>query len=153
MFRGADAVAIDEKGRFAVPARYRAWLHDHCAGALVVTLHHQDACLLIYPKSRWEQFEQQLLARGGLNPDVRRLQRHFVGNARDLELDKQGRVLLPQGLKSLVQLESRAALVGMGHSFELWTEDAWTAQRDSIREQFTSPAGGALPPGLDDLPL
>lgn len=144
---------MDEKGRFAVPARYRAWLNQHCAGQLVVTLHHQDACLLLYPQTRWQEFEQQLLARGGLNPEVRRLQRHFVGNARDLELDKQGRVLLPQLLKQSAQLNGRAMLVGMGQSFELWSEAAWNAERETIRAQLTTGGGVPLPAGLTDLPL
>lgn len=145
---------MDDKGRFAVPARYRAWLREHCNGQLVVTLHYRDPCLLIYPQPRWLEFEQQLLQRGGLNPEIRRLQRHFVGSARDLELDRQGRVLLPAQLKALVGLDGRSALVGMGHSFELWDEEEWNAQYSRNRE-FLGSLGdvSGLPGGLEDLPL
>lgn len=153
MFRGADAVAIDEKGRFAVPARYRAHLREQCHNQLVVTLHHQAPCLLVYPQPRWLDFEQQLLAKGGLNADVRRLQRHFVGNARELELDKQGRVLLPQLLKQTAGLDGRAVLVGLGQSFELWNETDWKAEFETGRSQIARDGGLKLPAGLEDLPL
>ncbi len=153
MFRGTDAVAIDAKGRFAVPARYRAHLHEHCHSQLVVTLHHQAPCLLVYPQPRWLEFEKQLLAKGGLNADVRRLQRHFVGNARELELDKQGRVLLPPLLKQAAGLDSRAMLVGLGQSFELWNESHWQAESEAGRSQIARDGGLKLPAGLEDLAL
>lgn len=155
MFRGSDAVTIDEKGRFAIPARYRQGIRDACAGQIVVTAHHQDSCLLIYPQPRWLEFEQGLLARGGLNPEVRRLQRHFVGNARDLDMDKQGRLLLPQLLKQRVGLSGRAVLVGMGQTFELWGEAQWEAEQTTIQQQLLPDASGSveLPAGMEDLQL
>ena len=155
MFRGSDAVTIDEKGRFAIPARYRQGLRDACAGQMVVTAHHRDSCLLIYPQPRWVEFESSLLARGGLNPEVRRLQRHFVGNARDLDMDKQGRLLLPQMLKQRAGLNGKAVLVGMGQTFELWDEARWDAEQALIREQFSQDDSGedGLPAGMEDLPL
>lgn len=153
MFRGTDAVSIDEKGRFAVPARYRTHLREHCHNQLVVTLHHQAPCLLLYPQPQWLEFEQRLLAKGGLNADVRRLQRHFVGNARELELDKQGRVLLPQLLKQSAGLNSRAVLVGLGQSFELWNEGDWKTEFEAGRSQIARDGGLKLPAGLEDLPL
>ncbi len=155
MFRGSDAITIDEKGRFAIPARYRQGLRDACAGQIVVTAHHRDSCLLVYPQPRWLEFESSLLARGGLNPEVRRLQRHFVGNARDLEMDKQGRLLLPQMLKQRAGLNAKAVLVGMGQTFELWDEAQWEAEQGRISEQFEMNESGeaSLPAGMEDLPL
>ncbi len=155
MFRGSDAITIDEKGRFAIPARYRQGLRDACLGQMVVTAHHQDSCLLVYPQPRWMEFEEGLLARGGLNPDVRRLQRHFVGNARDLEMDKQGRLLLPPMLKNRANLNGKAVLVGLGKTFELWDESRWESEQVSIQSEFTDNETGGLvlPVGMEDLPL
>ena len=97
MFKGSHAVTVDAKGRIAIPASYRQSLLDDCAGRLVLT-RHWDGCLLIYPAPEFQAFETQLLARGSLNPKERDIQRFFIGNARDVDMDRQGRLLLPEPL-------------------------------------------------------
>lgn len=154
MFRGSDAITIDEKGRFAIPARYRQTLRDACAGQMVVTAHHKDPCLLIYTLPRWREFEERLLSRGGFNPEIREMQRMFMSRARDIEMDKQGRLLLPQLLKEKLNAQGKAVLIGMGQTFELWDEATWEAEDSRIVDAMAVGAeGGELPAGLEDLPL
>lgn len=153
MFKGSHPVTIDTKGRFAVPAAYRQPLYDGCGGRLVIT-QHWDGCLLVYPMGEFESFEQKLLARGGLDPKVRDIQRFFIGNARDVDMDRQGRILLPSNLRKAAGLDSHAVLSGIGNLFELWDAERFEARNQSTAEELASDAdAGQLPDVLMDISL
>ena len=129
MFRGANKLTLDAKGRMVMPTRYRERLHERCGGKLVVTV-DKDQCLLIYPLPDWEEIERKLMRLPTLNPQARRLQRLMVGHATDLELDGHGRVLLPPQLREFGLLTRDAVLIGQGLRFELWDEARWNERRD-----------------------
>lgn len=153
MFKGSHPVTVDAKGRIAIPASYRQSLVDDCAGRMVVTKHY-DPCLLLYPLDEYKSFEKRLLAQGGLHPKVRDMQRLFIGNARDVEMDKQGRLLLPSNLRGYASLESRAVLSGMGNLFEIWDETTFDARNaDTAAQLAQDAANGDLPDALMDLSL
>jgi len=73
MFRGANKVTLDAKGRLAMPARYRDTLVERSEGRLVTTVDRSDRCLLIYPLPDWEEIERKLMRLPTLNPQARRL--------------------------------------------------------------------------------
>lgn len=153
MFKGSHSVTIDAKGRIAIPASYRQSLIDDCGGRLVIT-RHWDGCLLIYPGPEFQSFEQQLLSRGSLNPKVRDIQRFFIGNARDIDMDRQGRLLLPANLRAAAGLESKAVLSGIGNLFELWDEDTFNQRNvDTAQALADDAANGELPDVLMDISL
>ncbi len=129
MFRGANRLTLDVKGRMVMPTRYRERLQERCGGKLVVTV-DKDQCLLIYPLPDWEEIERKLMRLPTLNPEARRLQRLMVGHATDLELDGHGRVLLPPQLREFGLLTRDAVLIGQGLRFELWDEARWNEKRD-----------------------
>ena len=106
MFRGANKVTLDAKGRLAMPARYRDTLVERSEGRLVATVDRSDRCLLIYPLPDWEEIERKLMRLPTLNPQARRLQRLMVGHATDLELDSHGRVLVPPKLREYAGLDA-----------------------------------------------
>lgn len=83
MFRGANAVSLDAKGRLAMPSRYRDELDSRCNGQLIVTIDAVDPCLCVYPLDEWEQIEAKLRALPSLREENRRLQRLLIGNAVD----------------------------------------------------------------------
>jgi MraZ protein len=129
MFRGANKLTLDAKGRMVMPTRYRERLQELCGGKLVVTV-DKDQCLLIYPLPDWEEIERKIMRLPTLNPQARRLQRLMVGHATDLELDAHGRVLLPPNLREFGLLTRDAMLIGQGVRFELWDEARWNERRD-----------------------
>ena len=129
MFRGANKLTIDAKGRIVIPTRYRERLHELCGGKLVMTV-DKDQCLLIYPLPDWEEIERKLMRLPTLNAQARRLQRLMVGHATDIELDGHGRLLLPPNLREFALLTRDAMLVGQGVRFELWDEERWNARRN-----------------------
>jgi MraZ protein len=129
MFRGANQLTLDAKGRLVMPTRYRERLFERCGGKLVVTV-DKDQCLLIYPLPDWEEIERKLMRLPSLNQQARRLQRLMVGHATDLEIDGHGRVLLPPKLREFAGLARDAMLIGQGARFELWDEARWNERRD-----------------------
>jgi MraZ protein len=129
MFRGANKLTLDTKGRLVMPTRYRERLEERCGGKLVVTVDH-DQCLLVYPMPDWEEIERKLMKLPSFDPRARRLQRLMVGHATELDLDAQGRVLLPSNLREFASLTRDAVLIGQGLRFELWDEEKWNQRRD-----------------------
>jgi MraZ protein len=129
MFRGANKLTLDVKGRLAVPTRYRERLAERCGGKLVVTV-DKDQCLLIYPFPDWEDIERKLMKLPSLNVQARRLQRLMVGHATELDLDGAGRILLPPSLREYGLLKRDVMLIGQGLRFELWDETRWNERRD-----------------------
>lgn len=129
MFRGVNKLNLDAKGRLAVPTRYRERLQERCASELVVTI-DRDHCLLIYPLPEWQEIERKLMKLPSFNKAARNLQRLLVGHATEVEMDGQGRVLLPPALRDFARLDKHVVLIGQGNKFELWDEERWNSQRD-----------------------
>ncbi|TNE80120.1 MAG: transcriptional regulator MraZ [Gammaproteobacteria bacterium] len=130
MFRGSNEINMDAKGRMAIPARYRDSIESDCSGCLIATIDIQDKCLLIYPLHEWEKIEAQIAQLPTFNPATRKLQRILIGHAREMELDGNGRVLIPPELRQYAQLEKKVILVGQRHRLELWSEENWNAGRE-----------------------
>jgi MraZ protein len=151
MFRGVQHINMDAKGRLAMPARQREPLLSECGGQVVVTIDTQSACLAIYPLPEWERIEREIQNLPALKPAVKRFQRLMLGYATDLELDGNGRMLLPQSLREYASLDKKVVLVGQGNKLELWSENLWLAERDQALQD--SGPGAELPEELMSLTL
>ena len=151
MFRGVQHINMDAKGRLAMPARQREPLLSECGGQVVVTIDTQSACLTIYPLPEWERSEKDVQGLPALNPAVKRFQRLILGYATDLELDGNGRMLLPQPLREYARLDKKLVLVGQGNKLELWSESLWLSEREQAL-QDSGPAAD-LPEELMSLTL
>lgn len=145
VFRGINAINLDAKGRLAVPARYRQSIETVAQGHLVVTIDTEDPCLLMYPLPVWEEIERRVQALPALNAAVRRVQRLLIGHATEVEIDANGRILLPSELREYAQLDKKVTLIGLANKFELWSESVWHESRD---RWLASDGNGALPPEL-----
>lgn len=128
MLRGAHAIALDGKGRLAIPTKFRDWLREECDGQLVCTIDINHPCLLLYPLPEWEEIEKKLKALSSMQPAERRLQRLLLGYASECELDGNGRVLLSAPLRQHAGLDKQVMLVGQLNKFELWSEARWLQQ-------------------------
>ena len=151
MFRGVNTLTLDIKGRLAIPKKYRETLQQCCASQLVVTI-DKDRCLLIYPLPEWQEIERKLNQLPSFNKAARSLQRLYIGHASDVEMDVQGRLLLPPELRSFANLQKQAVLIGQGNKFELWDEEAWNRQRDAWLEE-TDLENLDLPADFDTLSI
>lgn len=129
MFRGLSAGQIDSKGRITIPANYRTLMIEEASGSLVVTIDTEQRCLLLYPFPQWQIIEEKLEALPSFQPAARRIQRLLLGHATELELDRQGRVLLPPLLRDYAELDKTVILVGQGKKVEIWDERLWEDAR------------------------
>lgn len=152
VFRGINNPALDAKGRMAMPARYREKLMESCAGRLVVTV-YPDGCLLVYPLHEWEGVEEQLNALPGMNKKARSMQRLLVGYATEVELDGQGRFLLPTMLREFASLSKKCVLIGQGKKFEIWDEQIWSDKQAAWKDEASADEEGELPAALLNLSL
>ena len=140
MFQGETAVAIDDKGRLAIPTAYRDVVARVCGNRLVIAYNpYEQGCLWLYPEKVLEQVRDQVNALPNAKQVHRNLQRKLVGAATPLELDGNGRVLLPASQRLAAGIERKAVLLGMGSKFELWSEHAHLAQiRQTVGEDEIS---------------
>jgi MraZ protein len=141
MFRGINAINIDEKGRLAVPTRYREALGAN-GTSLVITIDTEETCLLLYPGAEWQIIEANLQRLPSFNAAARRIQRLLIGHATDVDLDKNGRLLLPPVLRDYAQLDKRVVMIGQGNKFEVWDEALWQARRQQWLEDEASGTDG-----------
>jgi len=153
MFRGFNQIALDSKGRMAIPTRYRDELRANGGGRLIVTVNISERALWLYTLPVWEPIEAQVSALptfGRNAKDAARLKRYFLGHATDVEMDANGRVLLPAPLRDYAQLGKQIVLAGQGNKFEIWSEANWSAQND---EWIAGLEEGPLSIELDSLSL
>jgi len=148
VFRGVTQLALDNKGRLAIPAKHRETLAARDDGHLVLTA-DPGHCLLLYPLSEWEPIQQRLMALSSFNAQIRELQRRLVGYAEDVVMDASGRILVPPALRRYAQLDKAVVLVGQGAKFELWDKESWDGRMD----QGGGPGQGGLPPELEGFSL
>lgn len=124
MFSGTVPINIDNKGRLAIPTRYRELLSD----GLVCTIGLHETCLMLYPMLQWHEIEQKLARLSSMIEAERRITRLLLGHATECPMDNSGRILLPMTLRKYAKLDKHAMLVGQSNKFEIWNEMIWDEQ-------------------------
>ena len=132
---------MDAKGRMAIPTRYRSVLEDICHGELVITIDMKSTCLTLSPLPEWRKFEEKVAALPALDDVGEMLSRFVVGQAKDLQIDNSGRVLIPQELRDYAQLDKKLILVGRTQRLELWSEENWNVERQRSQTNYRSMLG------------
>ncbi len=153
MFRGLTSLNMDAKGRVGIPAQYRQAITEEANGQLVVTIDTEDRCLLLYPLHQWRVIEERLEELPSFQPAARRIQRLLIGHATELELDRNGRILLPALLREYAGLDKSVMLVGQGKKFEIWGDAQWQLHRDSWLADGIADDDSGVPPDLMSLSL
>lgn len=120
MFKGEYDHTIDAKGRLIIPARFRELLGEEC-----VVTRGLDGCIALYPKEAWEAIEQKLRALPTIDKKARKFERFFISGASDCEIDKQGRILIPQTLREFAHLDKDVVLAGNLERIEIWDKAMW----------------------------
>jgi len=130
LLRGISQASIDMKGRLSLPNRFREAL-SLSTPSLVISIDIRDRCLLIYPIHEWELVQKKLEALSNVSHRNRTLQRLLIGHAIDLEMDKAGRILLPNIHRKYALLKNKVTILGQGNKLEVWAEDEWQEQMTS----------------------
>jgi MraZ protein len=145
VLQGESAITIDDKGRMSIPTAYRELVSATTGNRLVSTYNpFEPGCLWLFPVPEWEAVRDAVIALPTAKAVHRNLQMKLVGAATQLDVDGNGRVLLPQSQRVAAGLEKKAVLLGMGTKFELWSEQAHLAKiRQTIGEdQLTAEMQG-----------
>lgn len=119
-FIGEYYHSVDVKGRMNIPVKFRELLGD----SFVVT-RGLDQCLSIYPTEAFDAFEQKLQALPISDKNARKFVRYFLSGAVECELDKQGRILLPQPLRQFANITKDVVITGNGNIIEIWDSEIW----------------------------
>lgn len=127
MFLGRYVHSLDAKGRVAIPARFREALADG-----VVVTRGIDRCLSAYPMAAWLPLAAKVDALPISDPDARTFRRLVFAEAAHLELDAQGRILLPPELRGYARLSREVIVIGVNTSLELWSPEQWESENAVI---------------------
>ena len=122
MFIGEYRHTIDEKGRLAIPVKFRGELES---GAIVTR--GLDGCLYLYTAAEWKKLADKLAALPMSQADPRAFARLMLAGAMDVAIDKQGRIILPEYLRQYAGLKKDLVVAGLYNHLELWDEKAWEA--------------------------
>ncbi len=129
MFLGQYRHTFDDKGRLTIPARFRELLEN---GAYVSQ--GLDRNLMVFTKDTFERLSLQLNRMNMTDPSVRQLKRIFFANSDYVEVDKTGRILIPQFLRDVSGLNGEVVIVGSGEYFEIWPPETWSGQEDLLKD-------------------
>jgi MraZ protein len=132
VFRGDSALSLDDKGRLAIPSRYRERLVEVCGGSLVATIHLTERCLVVYPAPEFRRIETHLENLPTLDSQAQLISHLLIGNAQECDMDGHGRILLPPSLRDWAGLDKQVRMVGQIKKFELWDERGWVARREQL---------------------
>lgn len=131
MLMGEFHHSIDTKGRLIVPAKFREALLP----AFVLT-RGMDGCLFGYPMSEWEKLQDKLATLPLTKKDARTFTRFLYSAATECELDKQGRINIPQPLIDHADLTKECVLVGVSNRIEVWSKDRWSDFATKAEDDF-----------------
>lgn len=131
---GQHRYQLDAKGRIALPAKFR----EAFADGVYLTL-GQDGCLFAFPKEEWDRRAEEVRSRPLSNQRARAYARLFFANAERVELDGQGRLVIPQKLRALGGVDREVVVIGVSDRLEIWSSRAW--------ERYEQAFGGAYASG------
>jgi len=147
MFLGQFYHNLDEKGRLTIPSKYRELLG--LDGAFI--MQGFDRNLMVLPSVLFESLSVRVNSMSITNPSARKLRRMVFATATKVDVDKIGRILIPQFLRKAADLEGSVTVVGSGGYFEIWSSKRWENQQkelDDIQNDPTLFEALDLPPVL-----
>lgn len=134
MFRGRYEHQVDHKGRTSLPARFRELLAARGDERVIITC-GLDPCLVAYPVTEWQAFEERLAKLPRFEPHVVRIKRLYVSGAVETPVDKNGRILLPPTLRAHAGLERDILFAGMVDHIEIWSRERFRADAQATDEE------------------
>jgi MraZ protein len=148
MFSGRFDHTIDDKGRLSIPAKFRDTLQSHYTQKLILT-NSLDGCVVAYPDKEWEALQNRVEeADPALREEGTDILRFFYSGATDCPIDRLGRILVPQSLRSFGGIKKNVVIVGMNKKIEMWAEEAWADLVNKVTSEMTKKSGIARHLGL-----
>ena len=133
MFRGRSKHTLDDKGRLAIPARFKAILKNRSDHCLVLTNHYN--CLWAFARDDWRAIEEKAAELSLFDRNVGAYRRYFISGAQECPL-KQGRITIPQDLREIAGLKKDVVVVGELKLFEIWDKEKWEEEFERAKADF-----------------
>lgn len=143
MFMGTYNNSIDAKNRMIIPARFRDEL-----GYKVVLTKGIDNCIYLYSMEQWEKFMDKLSGLPVSDMRARNFVRNFTGSAEELEVDRQGRITLPQGLRDRVGIVKELTTIGCMDKIEIWSRQEYEGIQEDVEMTGAQIAEGMVEYGI-----
>ncbi|NLM39172.1 MAG: division/cell wall cluster transcriptional repressor MraZ [Firmicutes bacterium] len=143
MFMGEYQHTLDAKGRLIVPAKFREEL-----GAGAVLTRGLDHCLFLFPMDEWRLLEEKLKTLPLTKAGARQFVRFLFSGATECELDKQGRIIVPQNLRDYAQIQKDAVIIGVSTRIEIWSKETWEAYVEEAEESYEEIAESIVDLGI-----
>jgi MraZ protein len=140
VFLGTHSPRLDDKGRLILPAKYR----EELAEGLVLTK-GQDGCLYVFPAEEFQRITGALRAAPMTAKAVRDYSRVLFASASDEELDRQGRITIPPGLREYARLDRDCVVIGANTRLEIWEASAWASYLEQQEPAFSAASEEVLP--------
>jgi MraZ protein len=138
-FRGRFEIKVDPKFRLTLPAAFREVLESVTSHSRMVITNSQyqgKRCLDVYPFSEWKKLEGRISRLPQLKVEVQNFQRFYLSGGHAIEMDAQGRVLIPPTLRTYAGLQTEIVLVGFANKFEIWALDVWKGLFENLAQDF-----------------
>lgn len=132
-FSGKYYYTIDPKGRIIIPALFRDIISSNYSPKLYIVNAAFDKCLHIYPQEEWHKLEEKVRQLPKMQEEVRFFMRRVIASAQEVEVDKQGRILIPAAHREDAGLNSDIVIVGQIEKIELWDRREWDTVVDHSR--------------------
>jgi MraZ protein len=141
VFSGRFDHATDEKGRVSIPARFREALQRDGHESLFITnwIHLKERCLVLYPPSEWTRLTGKISQRGSLDPAMATLKMFLVGGAHEVQVDRQGRILIPPRLREYAHLDREVTFNALTDHFQLWDKAVLQGILAAAEQQMMDP--------------
>jgi MraZ protein len=135
--------SVDAKGRLILPAKFREELGD-----TFIATRGLENCLFIYPQKEWAIQDQKLEKLSLFDPQARAVKRYMYGGAAELEVDKQGRVLIPLSLRQYAKLDKDVIVAGVSNRVEIWSKENWLSYNAETEKHIEAMAAKLIESGI-----
>lgn len=137
VFRGRFELKLDQKSRLALPVSFRSPMSENDRSFVVTNSKYKNlACLDVYTYAQWLVLEEKMSKLPNWNTQVQAFQRFYMSAGQKVDMNSQGRVLIPKSLKDFAELGAEVVLVGMGEKFEIWDKKHWNKIHSELSMSF-----------------
>ena len=133
MFAGHFVNSVDNKGRVSLPSNFRQILMEDGFNSVYLT-NHFDGCLCAYPPDEWRKIIDKVSELPQSKKEVKAFQRFVISSAVECQIDKQGRILIPQYHRDFAKIEKEVLFAGVGSRIEIWSKNIWDEEQEKWQE-------------------
>jgi MraZ protein len=139
VFAGRYEYGIDDKSRVSIPSRFREILSTKYDLRLILT--NLDDCIVAYPYQEWVEIQERIAKKESMKKEARTFMRFYYSGVSECPIDRLGRILIPQTLKTYADIKKNVVIIGMNRKIEIWAQERWeelvrkaTADREQMED-------------------